>query len=422
MELRFSNDIRTAQHGEYIAIGNEKTGHWIKLTKECYDIIRNAVLKQWSSADLVADMSDQEDRQYMVELIERLQNMRIIVSDEDTIENTVDNVTFCITNRCNLRCHHCSVSASSDNSDYLSESQTKRAIDSIVKCKPSSLTISGGEPLVRRDFQSIIDYVRSVFGGKLYLMTNGTLINEKEAKFIAERFDNVSISLDGYDEKTTDFIRGQGAFIKAIRGIENLKKAGFKDMSTSMILSGNNRETIDRFKKLNNRMGTKPVFRTLAMVGRAENNGDLLLDSEEGAFLRGNREKDLKYNGKEKKRIIGTFTVCNAIENQFCIGADGTIFPCAGAQLTEFSLGNIREIRDLSFFFQSGEYKETGGYKAFIRILPRYNSRCKDCHNNLFCFGCPVYHYVNTKQGIFDKFCDEQMRLLNECYWEMDSV
>ena len=118
MELRFANDIRISQRGEYIVIGNEKTGHWIKVTKECYDIIRNAVLKQWSVVDLVADMSDQEDRQYMAELIERLQKMRIIVSDEDTIENAINNVTFCITNRCNLRCHHCSVSASSDNNDY----------------------------------------------------------------------------------------------------------------------------------------------------------------------------------------------------------------------------------------------------------------------------------------------------------------
>ena len=90
--------------------------------------------------------------------------------------------------------------------DYFDPTQLKHTqewtgiIDKIVDIEPGGIVLTGGEPLLRKDFFEIIRYLRSKYNGKVALATNATLINDDNVKLLAELIDKFDISIDGVDE------------------------------------------------------------------------------------------------------------------------------------------------------------------------------------------------------------------------------
>lgn len=131
-------------------------------------------------------------------------------------------VAWNTTRRCNLRCVHCYTD--SYNRRYAGELTTeegKALIDDLADFGVPALLLSGGEPLVRRDLFELAAHARER-GVRITLSTNGTLINEANARRIREAgFNYVGISFDGIGE-TNDRFRGmEGAFDLALRGVRN---------------------------------------------------------------------------------------------------------------------------------------------------------------------------------------------------------
>lgn len=125
------------------------------------------------------------------------------------------DVSFAISNRCNLKCKHCMVNADScAENEFFTTEEIKQAFRKIIEAKPENITVTGGEPLVRKDFLEIITYLRENFDGTIGLMTNATLLNEKNVDVIVSCVNNISISLDGANEETVSLIRGQMYFRK----------------------------------------------------------------------------------------------------------------------------------------------------------------------------------------------------------------
>ena len=138
---------------------------------------------------------------------------------------------FFVTSRCNLRCKHCF---------YWQElnmaSGTELSIDEIQKIArsfghPVSLSLTGGEPFLRRDIKEIIKAFYEGCGTKeVGITTNGTIETvtvETVRSVLDEGFLpnlSVQVSLDGL-EKTHDRIRGiKGAFNKAMGTLKALDK------------------------------------------------------------------------------------------------------------------------------------------------------------------------------------------------------
>jgi len=120
---------------------------------------------------------------------------------------TAYSVSWNVTQRCNLECAHCYMSAfaGADTRGELSTEECRRVIDEIAQVNPHVfLILTGGEPLLRRDIFDIAGYAADkrftvVFG------TNGVLLREREAKLMRERgVLGASISLDSTDRAKHD--------------------------------------------------------------------------------------------------------------------------------------------------------------------------------------------------------------------------
>jgi sulfatase maturation enzyme AslB (radical SAM superfamily) len=139
---------------------------------------------------------------------------------------------FFVTSRCNLRCSHCFYWQELNTGDAeLSISEIRRIASSFKH--PVSLSLTGGEPFIRRDLKEIIEAFHQGCGTReVAIATNGTLQESTvetirsvlQADFLSSL--SVQISLDGL-EKTHDEIRDvKGSFQKSISTIGELKKIG----------------------------------------------------------------------------------------------------------------------------------------------------------------------------------------------------
>jgi len=156
---------------------------------------------------------------------------------------------------CNLNCRHCSV-ALLRNLDIGNVETWIRALDlnllnNIKKTGAKiRIKISGGEPLILKDKLFDILKVINEFSEKIFIETNGTLVNSSFIEKLVPFHGKIefSVSIDGLEE-THDKIRGKiGAFRSAIQGLKLLNKYGMLNETITVIQDENIRE-LDRLVK-----------------------------------------------------------------------------------------------------------------------------------------------------------------------------
>lgn len=169
--IRFSNMAKFMFNEDQAIIFNRLNGQWIKVPKQCYDILELCNKEGLSWSALSESLADDEDREYMKQLIKLLDSMNCLYNDDEKI---IENISFAITHRCNLKCIHCMVNAAFGQSDkeHFDTKTICAFLDKIVAANPKNITLTGGEPLLRSDFLTILGYLRSIYNGKITLMTN----------------------------------------------------------------------------------------------------------------------------------------------------------------------------------------------------------------------------------------------------------
>ena len=137
-------------------------------------------------------------------------------------------VSYAVTRKCNLKCRHCySDAMDSRAADELSTIEAKGLLDDLAKWGIKLLIFDGGEPLCRDDFFDIVRYA-SEKGMRTVVGTNGILIDVEVAdRMKSAGVQAVQVSIDGANPSSHDSFRGEdGAFYKAMQGVEACKKAG----------------------------------------------------------------------------------------------------------------------------------------------------------------------------------------------------
>ena len=159
-------------------------------------------------------------------------------------------VVWNATKTCNLECIHCYADAETVKfANELTTAEARSMIEDLAAMNVPALLISGGEPLVRPDIFELAQYAMSL-GVRVTFSTNGTLIDERKAKKIADiGVTYVGISIDG-DEQRHDRMRGRdGAFRDAIRGIRNCRDAGIR-VGVRFTVTQDNLDEIDSVFRL----------------------------------------------------------------------------------------------------------------------------------------------------------------------------
>jgi radical SAM protein with 4Fe4S-binding SPASM domain len=150
-----------------------------------------------------------------------------------------------LTLACNCHCVHCGSSAGTARESELTTEEALRVIEELRRLGCESITLSGGEPLMRPDWPLLGRAIRAA-GIGLEMITNG-LCAEAQADAIAKAgFFGVTFSVDG-PAAVHDELRGvPGAFQRLMLGAQALKERNVRIGAVTQI----NKRNLDALEEL----------------------------------------------------------------------------------------------------------------------------------------------------------------------------
>jgi radical SAM protein with 4Fe4S-binding SPASM domain len=146
-----------------------------------------------------------------------------------------------VTYRCNERCEHCYLEHDGENE--LTTAELRSFLLQFAEAGVFFLTISGGEPLLRRDCFEIIESARELeFNVKL--KTNAVLVREKEARRLREAgVEQVQVSVYSHKQEIHDAItKLPGSLSRTLEGVRLMRAAGLKVTLANVLMRSNARD------------------------------------------------------------------------------------------------------------------------------------------------------------------------------------
>ena len=348
-----------------------------------------------------------------------------------------------LTELCNNNCIHCCINLPANDLDAknkeLSAEEIKRILKEALSLGCISVRFTGGEPLLRGDFEELYVFARRS-GLKVLIFTNATLMTTHLVKLFSNipPLEKMEVSVYGMKKASYEAVtRVNGSFEAAFRGINLLLKNNVPFVVKGAILPSNKNE-IDEFEKLTETipwMMHKPPSYSMFFDLRCRRNGDknqlirkLRVLPEQGLKILTRRKDEYL---KEMKQFCSRFTrppgdklfSCGSGVGGGCVDAYGNFQPCLSLRHpdTVYNLknGSLKDALE-NFFPKIREKKATN---------PEYLRRCAKCFLKGLCEQCPAKSWM--EHGTLDtpvKYLCEvahvQARFLellkeNEFAWEV---
>ncbi len=300
-----------------------------------------------------------------------------------------------LTMRCNENCLHCGSRCNDVFSEELTVEQYRNFLTQVKKdmgVERKMLCITGGEPLLRKDFFDIMHSAKEL-GFHWGMTSNATLIDDAVANELYRAgMGTISVSIDGLPETHDNFRRTKNAWNRAMNGIEALLRVGkFKSVQVTTVVTHENISQLDELYKI---FDTMPLdswrIINIEPIGRALEHPELLLTKEDYQYLfEYIRNKRIAgepvcygcshYLGLEYEREVRDwYFLCMAGIYTASITANGNIIACLDIERRpEFVQGNI--LKDN--FKDVWENK----FQIFRKNLCDENQKCSGCAEKDFC-------------------------------------
>lgn len=190
---------------------------------------------------------------------------------KDTHGRQIKKLRVSLTDKCNLRCHYCMPLDQTfmDESRYLSADELGEILAELKELGVEEIRLTGGEPLMRRSFEEIVDQIGHLHFHKLALTTNGVFLHKYWDVLKRNRVHHLNISLDSLSEDNFKKItRGQN-FSQVLDNIHSACDQGFVVKVNVVAMRGVNDHEILDFVKFAERSRTEVRFLEVMRIGHA---------------------------------------------------------------------------------------------------------------------------------------------------------
>jgi radical SAM protein with 4Fe4S-binding SPASM domain len=330
--------------------------------------------------------------------------MVIIIDNKNPL---IRDIRYQVTRACNLKCYHCFSSSAKALKDELTLEEAKKMAIELKEHGAKLMTLTGGEPLLRKQFT--LDYIAFLNSLGIYtrLFTNGYLLTEDIARKLKENGVNeVQISIDGLEEVHDNFRGVPGSFKRCILAIQRLKSQGIRTIIRTTIIPQNVRQMPDLIALAQDLKVDGFRARPFVGVGRGNENKEYILSPHEHEiamkYLTEIRRKialpiqllqpsfpflfDLKVKPKILEENYRGFR-CSCGKQLCAITPDGFIKPCGYFSKV---LGNIKEESFAKIWYESD-------FVCDLRGLKKLNEFCMKCEYLSLCGGgCRASAFENS--------------------------
>lgn len=172
----------------------------------------------------------------------------------DRFGRRIDYIRISVTDRCDLRCRYCMAEHMTflPRSEILTLEELGVIADRFIARGVRRIRLSGGEPLVRRDFVELARRIgRHVGHGldELTLTTNGTQLARHAADLKAAGIRRINVSLDSLRPDVFTHISRLGSIEDVLGGIAAARAEGISIKINMVVLRGvNDGEVLDMLR------------------------------------------------------------------------------------------------------------------------------------------------------------------------------
>lgn len=166
----------------------------------------------------------------------------------DGFGRRITYVRLSVTDRCDLRCRYCMAERMTflPRKDVLSLEEIVELADIFIARGVKRIRLTGGEPLVRKGIDLLVDELGKRIGqglDELTMTTNATQLEAHAAVLAGAGIRRINVSLDSRDAENFRHITRRGDLSQVLRGIDAARSAGLKIKINMVALKGiNDRE------------------------------------------------------------------------------------------------------------------------------------------------------------------------------------
>ncbi len=321
----------------------------------------------------------------------------------DTLARPLRDLRISVTDRCNFRCTYC-MPKDLFGPDYqflprsavLSFEEIARLARVFKALGTEKIRLTGGEPLLRKNLERLIEMLAALGGLDLTLTTNGSLLARKARSLKDAGLDRVTVSLDSLDDEVFRAMNDVDFPVaRVLEGIEAAAAAGLAPLKINMVVKrGVNDHTIvpmaRRFK------GTGHIVRFIEFMDVGSSNGwrmdDVVPSAEVVRRIAAElplEPVDANYYGEVAERWRyrdggGEIGVISSVTQAFCrtctrarLATDGMLYTClfatAGYDLRALLRGDASD-RDLEDAI-AGIWRARGDRYSEIRTAETAKAR-----------------------------------------------
>ncbi|HSM02551.1 MAG TPA: GTP 3',8-cyclase MoaA [Acidimicrobiia bacterium] len=277
------------------------------------------------------------------------------VNPTDTLGRTVRDLRISVTDRCNFRCTYC-MPEEVFGRDYeflprdqlLTFEEIARLTRVFTGLGVRKVRLTGGEPLLRRDLQHLVEMLAAIPEVEdLTMTTNGSLLVRKAEALAAAGLDRVTVSLDSLDDETFMAMNDVGFPVSAVlEGMDAAERAGLGPVKVNVVVKrGINDGEVAAIAR--HFRGTGRIVRFIEYMDVGHTNGWRLDDVVPAAEILAAIGADAAfdpvppaYPGEVATRFryrdgSGEFGVIASVSQPFCgtctrvrLSAEGSLFTC----------------------------------------------------------------------------------------------
>jgi len=153
----------------------------------------------------------------------------------------IDYLRIAVTDRCDLRCLYCRPGEEApllERSALLSFEEIAAAAEAAVRRGVTRIRLTGGEPLARRDLETLVAMLSVLPGlGDLSMTTNGISLAGKAEALAAAGLKRVNVSLDAIDPQRYSAITRGGDVSRVLAGLLAARRAGLKPIKLNCVVA-----------------------------------------------------------------------------------------------------------------------------------------------------------------------------------------
>ena len=272
----------------------------------------------------------------------------------DTRERVLRDLRISVTDRCNFRCIYC-MPKDVFGHDYpflphaelLSFEEITRLARVFKLHGIEKIRLTGGEPLLRKNIERLIEMLSGLGGLDLTLTTNGAALAAKSTALKAAGLNRVTVSLDALDDGVFRAMNDVDFPVeRVLEGIDAAAAAGLAPIKINMVVKRgvNEREILPMARRFK---GSGHVLRFIEYMDVGHTNGwrmDDVVPSAEIIRIIGREfplaPADANYTGEvaERWRYLdgsGEIGVISSVTQAFCsdctrarLATDGKLYTC----------------------------------------------------------------------------------------------